>query len=80
MLIDSGADVNTVSETDWIQVLTDNIEEKSELTIIRWSDGESKLKAYAIESPLRIEATFLATISTADRALILATFFAIRIS
>lgn len=78
MLIDSGADVNTVSESDWIRVLADSVEGKSVITDVKWGNGERELKAYATTSPLRIEATFSAKISTAKDPPIPATFFVIR--
>ena len=79
MLIDSGADVNTISEPDWMRVLTDSTKGKSTITNVKWGNGLRELKAYATTNPLRIEATFSAKIGTAkENTLIPATFFVIR--
>ena len=62
MLIDSGADVNTLSEKDWVELLSRYLEGESKITDLNWGNGKKVLTAYASDDPLRIEATFTSTI------------------
>jgi hypothetical protein len=65
-LIDSGAEVNTLSEADFEVVLK---EATSDLSELRWGDSHSKLTAYAASQPLQIRATFWATIEPIGSAM-----------
>lgn len=60
MMIDSGSDVNTLSEKDWVEVLAQHIEGKCQLDNLSWENGKRKITAYASHSPLQIEASFSA--------------------
>lgn len=79
MLIDSGADVNTVGERDWVELLEDNIHGGDKISDLKWGDGKRMLAAYASNTPLVIEATFSAQIQVSTLGdTIQAQFFVIR--
>jgi transposase InsO family protein len=65
MLIDSGADVNTISEGDWLKISEKYESNETRITDLTWGNGKRTLNAYASESPLQIEAIFKAPIRTA---------------
>ena len=79
MIIDSGADVNTLSESDWLQVLESHLENNVKLTNLKWGNGKRTLSAYATETALVVEATFTTTVRiTGTDKSVSAQFFAIR--
>lgn len=79
MLIDSGADVNTIGERDWIEILNGYVEGKVDLIDLTWGDGRRNLTAYATTVPLRIEAIFSTNVSVTETGeTICAKFFVIR--
>lgn len=65
MLIDSGAEVNTLCGSDWAQVKADFTQGRSKLRDLRWGDGKRKLTDYASATPLTVEATFTTAVSVA---------------
>lgn len=78
-LIDSGADVNALSEQDWCEVLGEHIEGKLELKELRWGNGRRTLSAYGPDNALPVEATFKAMVEIPGTTRgMLATFYVIR--
>jgi hypothetical protein len=57
MMIDSGSDVNTISENSWLQFLEKANEGSLLPSKVVWGNGRRKLLAYAADKPLQIEAT-----------------------
>jgi hypothetical protein len=79
MTIDSGADVNTIGEDAWAEMLANHVNGERDLSAIRWGNGRNILHAYAAKEPLRIEASFDAEISISNgKRLASAKFFVIR--
>lgn len=80
MMIDSGSAVNTLSESDWVELLSEFIEGRLELENLQWGNGTRRITAYASTAPLQVEATFDAKITVNDAASskITAKFFVIR--
>lgn len=66
-MIDSGADVNTVSEQDWLGIVEMYIEDKITLGDLRWGNGQGQVSAYASARPLVVEASFQAWICATNR-------------
>ena len=61
MLIDSGADINTLSTDTWFKMMKAWDEDKIELRELEWGNSTRPLKAYAASTPLQVEASFMAT-------------------
>ena len=62
MLIDSGADINTLSTDAWFEVMRAWEKGEIELNELQWGESNRPLKAYAASTPLQVEASFLASI------------------
>lgn len=79
-MIDSGSDVNTLSESDWLQLISGHINGQIHLEDLRWGNGTRKIMAYAARLPLQVEATFYAWINAGDdrKPAVYAKFFVIR--
>jgi RNase H-like domain found in reverse transcriptase/Reverse transcriptase (RNA-dependent DNA polymerase)/Integrase zinc binding domain/Integrase core domain len=77
MLIDSGAEVCTLSESDWASILEEYVEGKRVLENLKWGADRQTLTAYAAAKPLQIEASFTATIQAGTRSAV-AKIFAIK--
>ena len=79
LLIDSGADVNTLGEKDWVNILGQHVENKIQLEDLKWGNGKKTLSAYASRNTLVIEATFTAEIEIRETGKTTRTkFFVIR--
>lgn len=65
VLIDSGAEINAISETDWATISTDYEDDKTTLYEINIRPI-SNAYPYASESPLRVHATFSAWTRLSD--------------
>lgn len=78
-MIDSGADVNTIGESDWINILGDFVDNDTELKDLKWGNGKRILSAYAAKDCLSIEASFSASITVPETGRsVEARFFVIR--
>jgi hypothetical protein len=62
MLIDSGAEVCTLSEASWASLLASYVEGRTKLENLKWGADRQTLTAYASAKPLHVEASFTATI------------------
>lgn len=80
MMIDSGSDINAMSEDDWLSLLSGHIEGKIELSDLKWGNGKRTVLAFATPTPLQVECVFSAWISLKAKAerRIFANFFVIR--
>lgn len=80
LMIDSGSDVNALSETDWLNLQSEYIENRAHLENLRKGDGKRRVTAYASSMPLEIEATFWAWINVQgiSEPSVYAKFFVIR--
>lgn len=62
MLIDSGADVNALSEEDWCKLFDKHNEGTAAIKDLRWGNGRRTLTAFGSSETLPIEATFEAEV------------------
>jgi hypothetical protein len=56
--IDSGADVNALSEEAWLEIAGNHTNGSEPLANLKWGNGAKVITAYASMTPLRVEASF----------------------